>query len=85
MGPYCAGAFDPRSWASDTREITLEIMRVVLVVGLFAIGAELPGSYMREHVRGLVVLVVPTMAIGWLIVAGMFFPLSLWIPLFTFL
>lgn len=46
-------------------------MRVVLAVGLFAIGVELPESYMMKHVRGLVVLVIPTMAIGWIIVAGM--------------
>ena len=51
-------------------------MRVVLAVGLFAIGVELPESYMMKHVRGLVVLVIPTMAIGWIIVAGMCTPLS---------
>lgn len=45
-------------------------MRVVLAMGLFAIGVELPKSYMAKHVRGLLVLVVPTMAIGWVIVAG---------------
>ena len=77
MGPYCAGIFDPRSWASDTRMITLEVMRVVLAIGLFAIGVELPASYMGRHVRGLVILVVPTMAIGWLVVAGSCFPPSL--------
>lgn len=77
MGPYCANAFDPRSWASDTRVITLEVMRVVLVIGLFAIGVELPGSYMWRHARGLVALVVPTMAIGWLVVAGVCSPPSL--------
>jgi len=72
MGPYCADVFDPRSWASGTGVITLEVMRVVLAVGLFAIGIELPESYMMKHVRGLLVLVVPTMAIGWFVVAGMF-------------
>lgn len=77
MGPYGANAFDPRGWASDTRMITLEVMRVVLVIGLFAIGVELPEAYMRKHVRGLVALVVPTMAIGWLVVAGVPVPLYL--------
>jgi NhaP-type Na+/H+ or K+/H+ antiporter len=70
VGPYCADIFDPRSWAAETEAITLEVMRVVLVVGLFTIGVELPGPYMMEHVWGLLVLVVPTMAIGWVIVAG---------------
>ena len=76
IGPYCAGIFDPRSWAHETGAITLEVMRVVLAVGLFAIGVELPGPYMKEHVRGLLVLVVPTMAIGWFVVAGVCIPPS---------
>ena len=46
-------------------------MRVTLAAGLFAIGVELPQSYLWEHVRGLLVMVVPTMAFGWVIVAGM--------------
>lgn len=70
IGPYCANAFDPRGWASDTTIITLEVMRVVLAIGLFAIGVELPESYMGKHFKGLIVLVVPTMAVGWFIVAG---------------
>jgi len=77
IGPYCAGVFDPRGWAPETGVITLEVMRVVLAVGLFAIGVELPGPYMKEHVRGLLVLVVPTMAIGWFVVAGVYIPPSL--------
>ena len=77
MGPYCANVFDPRGWAPESGVITLEVMRVVLAVGLFAIGVELPGPYMKEHVRGLLVLVVPTMAIGWFVVAGASIPPSL--------
>lgn len=73
MGPYVAGVFDPRSWGGEqTNHVTLEVMRVVLATGLFAIGVELPQSYMAEHARGLLVLVVPTMAFGWLIIAGGF-------------
>ena len=45
-------------------------MRVTLAVGLFAIGVELPESYLADHVKGLLVMVVPTMAFGWLVVAG---------------
>ncbi|KAF4572450.1 hypothetical protein EYR36_006955 [Pleurotus pulmonarius] len=45
-------------------------MRVVLATGLFAIGIELPQSYLAEHAKGLSVLVIPTMAFGWLVVAG---------------
>lgn len=75
MGPHCANIFDPRSWG-ETQRITLEVTRIVLATGLFAIGVELPRSYMVAHAKGLLVMVVPTMAAGWLIVAGMFtFPL----------
>jgi len=76
MGPYCVNAFNPRRWAPESGVITLEVMRVVLAVGLFAIGVELPESYMLDHVRSLLVLVVPTMAIGWFVVAGPYTPHS---------
>ncbi|KAK0200863.1 Cation/H+ exchanger [Desarmillaria ectypa] len=70
MGPHVAGIFDPRSWGDSTQIITLEVMRIVLATGLFAIGVELPGPYMAQHFKGLFVMVVPTMAIGWVVVAG---------------
>jgi hypothetical protein len=70
MGPLCAGIFNPQAWTTDTNKVTLEIMRLDLARGLFAIGVELPGSYMYQHMRGLLVMIVPTMAIGWVIVAS---------------
>ena len=45
-------------------------MRITLAAGLFAIGVELPQSYLAKHAKGLLVMVVPTMAFGWLVVAG---------------
>jgi NhaP-type Na+/H+ or K+/H+ antiporter len=45
-------------------------MRVVLVTGLFAIGVELPNKYMFDHAKSLLIMVVPTMAFGWLVSAG---------------
>ena len=70
MGPYCANVFDPRSWSSNSNAITLEVLRIVLAVGLFIIGAQLPPGYLAKHAKGLLVMVVPTMAIGWVVVAG---------------
>ena len=70
MGPHAANLFDPSSWGPRTNAITLEVMRVVLATGLFAIGVELPRSYMKKHAKGLAAMVIPTMAIGWFIVAG---------------
>jgi len=85
MGPYFAGVFDPRSWGSKSDEITLEVMRVVLATGLFAIGVELPKSYMVRHAKSLLAMVIPTMAIGWVIVAGLYSLFSLYIYKFTVL
>ena len=70
MGPHFAGIFDPRHWGNHSDAITLEVMRIVLATGLFAIGVELPKSYMAKHAKSLLAMVVPTMAIGWGIVAG---------------
>ncbi|KAG6909739.1 hypothetical protein DXG01_015727 [Tephrocybe rancida] len=70
MGPHVADAFNPRSWGADTTFLTREVTRIVLVTGLFAIGVELPKSYMAKHAKSLLIMVVPTMAIGWVIVAG---------------
>ncbi|KAI0063655.1 hypothetical protein BV25DRAFT_1824218 [Artomyces pyxidatus] len=65
MGPHVADIFNPRSWTTATNTLTLEVMRVVLATGLFAIGVELPRTYMAKHAKSLLVMVVPTMAFGW--------------------
>lgn len=70
MGPHCAGIFNPRAWGPDSNTITLEVMRIVLATGLFAIGVELPQSYLAKHAKGLLIMVVPTMAFGWGIISG---------------
>jgi len=72
MGPLCVGIFDPRSWSHETNRITLEVTRFVLATGLFTIGADLPKGYLYQHAKGLLAMVVPTMTIGWFIVAGQF-------------
>ncbi|KAF8814876.1 hypothetical protein BYT27DRAFT_6962753 [Phlegmacium glaucopus] len=84
MGPYFAGVIDPRSWASTgtSNDITLEVMRIVLATGLFAIGVELPKRYMAQHAKSLSIMVIPTMGIGWVVVAGL---LRLLFPRFHFI
>ncbi|KAK2467346.1 hypothetical protein APHAL10511_000581 [Amanita phalloides] len=74
MGPHVANIFNPRSWVHppfNVDNITLEVMRIVLATGLFAIGVELPRSYMYDHARSLLILIIPTMAIGWFIVSAL--------------
>ncbi|KAJ9116967.1 hypothetical protein QFC22_004625 [Naganishia vaughanmartiniae] len=48
LGPYALNLFNPGSWGGHSKssevtdEITLEVTRVVIAVGVFAIGVELP-------------------------------------------
>lgn len=70
IGPFVSNIFAPHSWGSLNNTITLEVMRIVLVIGLFAAGVELPRAYMKKHAKSLLVMVVPTMAFGWVVVAA---------------
>ncbi|KAG1867350.1 Cation/H+ exchanger [Suillus subluteus] len=70
IGPFVTNIFAPRSWGSLSNTITLEVMRIVLAIGLFAAGVELPRAYMKKHAKSLLVMVVPTMAFGWVVVAA---------------
>ncbi|KAF8263512.1 Cation/H+ exchanger [Lactarius quietus] len=70
LGPYVLDIFDPRSWTGITDILTREIMRIVLVTGLFTIGVHLPNRYMAEHATSLLIMVVPTMAFGWFVSAA---------------
>jgi sodium/hydrogen antiporter len=75
IGPHGANIFNPRSWSTNSDAITLEVMRITLATGLFAIGVELPHGYLGRHWKSLVIMVVPTMAIGWVSSAGFMFAL----------
>jgi sodium/hydrogen antiporter len=59
-GPYGGNVFNPRQWGNGNEEtvqaITLEITRVVLAVGVFAIGVELPSKYLQKHWKSLLFL-----------------------------
>jgi len=70
LGPHVLNIFDPRSWTSVTNILTREVMRIVLAIGLFGIGVRLPTRYMAEHAKSLLIVVVPTMAFGWLVSAA---------------
>ncbi|EJC98839.1 uncharacterized protein FOMMEDRAFT_23244 [Fomitiporia mediterranea MF3/22] len=86
IGPYCANLIDPRSWGGGSHDtvntITLEFTRVVLAIGVFAIGVELPKAYMARHWKSIFYLLIPVMTFGWLVCAGLIFAL---IPGLSFL
>ncbi|KAI9730997.1 MAG: hypothetical protein M1834_005458 [Cirrosporium novae-zelandiae] len=65
FGPHAANLFNPESWG-NVDEITLECSRIVLVVQCFAVGVELPKSYMERHWKSVTFLLVPVMTYGWL-------------------
>jgi sodium/hydrogen antiporter len=65
FGPHGANLINPLEWG-NTDLITLEFSRIVLVVQCFAIGVELPKSYMERHWRSVVFLLIPVMTWGWL-------------------
>ncbi|KAH8705290.1 putative sodium/hydrogen antiporter [Talaromyces proteolyticus] len=65
FGPYAANLFTPDSWG-NVDKITLECSRIVLVVQCFAVGVELPKSYMERHWRSVALLLIPVMTWGWL-------------------
>lgn len=80
IGPHSLNWFNPTVWG-NTDQITLEISRVVLCLQIFVSAAELPKKYMLKHGISVIALLLPTMALGWLIMA-----LFMWIliPGFNF-
>ncbi|RDB14835.1 putative Na(+)/H(+) antiporter C3A11.09 [Hypsizygus marmoreus] len=77
IGPYGADIFNPHHWGGGsediTNTITLEFTRVVLAIGVFAIGVELPKAYMARHWKSIFFLLVPVMTWGWFVSAGLIF------------
>lgn len=65
FGPHAANLIDPSTWG-NVDKITLEFSRIVLVVQCFAVGVELPKSYMERHWRSVTLLLIPVMTFGWL-------------------
>jgi sodium/hydrogen antiporter len=66
FGPHAANLINPLEWG-NTDQITLEFCRIVLVVQCFAVGVELPRSYMEKHWKSVTFLLVPVMTFGWLV------------------
>jgi sodium/hydrogen antiporter len=65
LGPHGANIFNPRSFGDNADEginnITLEFTRIVIAIGVFAVGVELPKKYMYRHWKSLFFLLVPVM------------------------
>jgi sodium/hydrogen antiporter len=66
FGPHAANLINPLEWGNPD-QVTLEFSRIVLVVQCFAVGVELPKSYMERHWKSVVFLLLPVMTYGWLV------------------
>jgi hypothetical protein len=75
IGPYGLALFNPRSWVNtdsslidsqSLNAITIAFTRIVLAIGVFAVGVELPKQYMKKHWRSIFILLVPVMT--WVII-----------------
>ncbi|KAH8914409.1 hypothetical protein BT69DRAFT_1072036 [Atractiella rhizophila] len=79
-----ADIFAPRTWngGGDFNEVTLEIMRIVIALSVFAVGVELPKSYVLKHWKSLSILLGPNMLFGWMVSGALIYVI---IPKLTFL
>lgn len=75
IGPLGAKVFNPRAWTTNLDSLTLEIMRITLATGVFAIGVDLPPAYLAKKWKDLAIFVVPTMAFGWVVSAAFIYGL----------
>ena len=64
LGPYAINLIDPRNWGGHVDEITLEITRVVIAVGVFAVGVELPKAFMKKHWVSMAMMLGPAMVVS---------------------
>ncbi|ETN45676.1 uncharacterized protein HMPREF1541_09509 [Cyphellophora europaea CBS 101466] len=66
FGPQAATVLDPFEWGWADN-ITQELTRVVIGVQVFTAGIELPPKYIKNHWRGVGLLLGPNMVFGWLV------------------
>lgn len=66
VGPHALNWFSPKSWGNSDY-ITEEISRIVLVVQIFAVAAELPKKYILRNWFSLLIVLIPVMTYGWLL------------------
>lgn len=72
FGPRGVGALTPIQWGWEDN-ITQELSRVIVGVQVFAVGVELPKKYVKDHKKSLAILLLPNMALGWVISAAIIY------------
>jgi sodium/hydrogen antiporter len=69
FGPRGATILDPIQWGWADN-ITQELTRIIIGVQVFTAGIELPAKYIKNHWRGVALLLGPNMVFGWLVCAA---------------
>ncbi|GAA5896262.1 hypothetical protein JCM8208_001828 [Rhodotorula glutinis] len=86
VGPIGLDWISPWQWTSfdeeERRNLTFQIMRVVIGIQVMFAGIDLPAAYLRREARSLFMLLGPIMTAGWFISAGF---ILLFVPALTFL
>jgi NhaP-type Na+/H+ or K+/H+ antiporter len=62
----------PIQWGWEDN-ITQELSRIIVGVQVFAVGVELPKKYVSLHKKSLTILLLPNMALGWIISAAIIY------------
>ncbi|ODV94352.1 hypothetical protein PACTADRAFT_51208 [Pachysolen tannophilus NRRL Y-2460] len=68
-GPKVLNWFSPSSWTSNSKYLTQEVSRIILIIQLFAVSVELPKKYLKHHFRSVALCLFFAMTFGWLITA----------------
>ncbi|KAH8929121.1 hypothetical protein BT69DRAFT_1346092 [Atractiella rhizophila] len=88
VGPVGLNWVNPFDWndiprdGSEQDELTFQLSRIVVGIQVLFTGISLPKAYLRRSWRSLTILLLPVMAIAWLIVASILVAI---IPQLTFL
>lgn len=65
LGPSCLGVLNPESWGKPM-VILEQVARLALAIGLMGVALRLPKSYVRDHWRGLALVLGVGMPFMWL-------------------
>ncbi|KAJ2714655.1 Na+/H+ antiporter [Coemansia spiralis] len=69
IGPRVLGWMDPATWSSDEFQLTQEFSRYALAIEVMIAGVGLPKKYLLKEWLSLLILLLPTMAVMWLVSA----------------
>ncbi|KAJ2778256.1 hypothetical protein H4R18_004703 [Coemansia javaensis] len=70
VGPRVLNWVDPAGWSANEYQVTQEFSRYALAIEVMIAGVSLPKKYVVREARSLAVLLLPVMAVMWLVSAA---------------